>query len=237
MADSTQVIQKQMEETRTRLADNLDKLTQQATETMGEVASSVTGTVDAVQETAEAVSETVQAVAETVQETVQDTVGGIKGMFDLPMHTRNHPWLVLGGSVALGFFVGRLLRPQGPAPSKSAPIHRKNGNGAHHAHEKPARRLHGHWEKEEEKAGWLSGLSETFEPALNQLKGLAIGATLGVARDAVVGSASGEFASQIRELFDDVTKRMGGQPMPETPRTGEPVPSGPAHFGPRYSGS
>jgi hypothetical protein len=48
---------------------------------------------------------------------------------------------------------------------------------------------------------------------VDKLKGLAIGAALGVARDAVTKSLPGNYAPQLGEAFDDMTKRLGGKPV------------------------
>jgi len=230
MADTPEVIQQQMEETRTRLAENLDKLSQQTSETVGEVASTVTQTVENVQETAQAVSETMQ----TVSETVQQTVSGVKDMLDIPAHVERHPLLMMGGSIALGFLAGRCLMPSEHGTPQKPPQPKKTGNGVHHAREKAADRLQGQWpaEKKEEK-NWLSNLTETFGPALEKLKGLAVGAALGIARDAMTRSVSEEMAGKIREIVDDVTERLGGKPVPVSKETSSQPSSPTGAAGPK----
>jgi ElaB/YqjD/DUF883 family membrane-anchored ribosome-binding protein len=205
MAEQPEVIQQQMEETRSRLAENLDKLSKKTVDTVEEVASSVTETVEAVQGTVEAVTET-----------VQDT----KEFFDISGHVQRNPWLMVGGSVAVGFLAGYLLFPSGESEEP-----RREAGPAPEPKRQPesgeANRLHGYWPEERSRqdsgwfseSGWLSGLMRSFEPAIDKLKGLAIGATLGLARDAVTQSLSGEFAHQVGEVIDDVTKQLGGQPV------------------------
>jgi len=204
MADETEVIQHQMEETRSRLADNLDKLSKQTVGTVEEVASTVSETVGAVQDT-----------VQTVTDTVQQTVVGVKDLFDIQSQVERNPWFMFGGSVALGFLVGNVVTPSATKPQGGAPDQNgwKNTENAGHAN-----RLEGHWpndmgQKQQEQSSWFEGLESAFGPALEKLKGLAIGAALGVARDALTSPLTGQISSQLREVFDDVTRRLGGQPV------------------------
>jgi len=197
MADP-EVIHTQMEETRTRLAENLDKLTRQTTEAVQEVAEAVTGTVEEVQETVAAVSET-----------VQDTVSGVKDFLDVPSQVERNPWLMFGGAVALGFGTAYLLaqprrkrRRAQPQAARSEPQATSNGRT-----EAPQR------EPESSSRSWLGGLADTFGPALNKLKGLAIGTAMSMARDTVTQAVSGELADQLRDVIDDVTVNLGGKPV------------------------
>jgi hypothetical protein len=116
VAEEPEVIQEQMEETRSALADKLGVLTGKITgtveavqETVQETVENISGTVESVQE---AVSHTVEAVSETVEsvgETAQVAVENVKEAFNIPKQFDRHPWLFLGGSVLLGFVGGKLL--------------------------------------------------------------------------------------------------------------------------------
>lgn len=230
MADP-EVIQAQMEETRHRLAENLDKLTRQTADTVQEVASTVSQTVESVQESVEAVTDAVQGSVEAVTETVHETVGGMKDFFDIAGHVDRHPWLMVGGATALGFFVSRMFIPPGPsrqalppppsfmaampAPAKAPEMNFPTSSGA--------ARLEGHWpeEKTQQKSaskGFLEGLAESYAPLLDKLKSFAIGAAMGVARNVIAPAGAPGIASDIRGMIDDFTKKMGGQPVADVPQ-------------------
>jgi len=213
------VIQQQMEETRSRLAEKLDQLTQQATGTVETVAETVTDTV-------ETVSDTVQ----TVTETVQDTVQSVREMFDLPGQVDRHPWAMFGGAVALGYFAGWMLTPSRPAFQQAAPA-----PAAPPPSPAPAssNRLQDYWKEEQSSTGesrpqeghspsWWDSLTQTFGPTFDKLKGLAVGATLGLARDVVSGSMGSNLSTQVQEVFDDLTNRLGGTRVPPQQRRHEP---------------
>lgn len=219
-----EVIQQQMEETRSRLAEKLDQLTQQAAGTVETVSETVTDTV-------ETVSDTVQTVTETVQETVES----VREMFDLPGHVQKHPWAMFGGAVALGYFFGWLTAPRPRFQQAAAPA-------APPAPPSPAptgvNRLQDYWKEEQSSGqesrtpegqpkGWWDSLTRTFGPTLEKVKGLAVGATLGLARDVVAGSMGNNLSTQVQEVFDDLTNRMGGTRVPSA-RRHEDVPPRPA---------
>jgi len=230
MADP-EVIQAQMEETRHRLAENLDKLTRQTADTVQEVASSVSQTVESVQESVEAVTDAVQGSVEAVTETVHETVGGMKDFFDIAGHVDRNPWLMVGGATALGFFVSRMLMPPAPSrealppppslpPPTPAPAKAPEMNFGTSA---GAQRLEGHWPEEQtqqksESKGFLEGLAESYGPLLDKLKSFAIGAAMGVARNVIAPSGAPGIASDIRGMIDDFTKQMGGQPVADMPQ-------------------
>src|SRR5687768_15493213 len=102
--ENEDVIREKMEGTRSSLTEKLETLEKQVVNTVQDATSSVT-------ETVEAVKDTVNTVRETVQDTVQDTVNTVKGFFDIPGHVNRHPWAAVGGSVAVGFILGRIFAP------------------------------------------------------------------------------------------------------------------------------
>jgi len=207
MADSTEVIQHQMEETRARLAENLDKLGQTTAGTVQEVASTVTETVGAVQETAQAVT---------------DTVKGVSNFFDIKRQVEENPWLTVGGAVAVGFVTGYLLTPSSESGSSGGHEH-GNGHGtmdvskmAEASERIPQKASASSGQSSRSRSSgsdWLTGLAQRFGPSLETLKGLAIGAAMGVARDVVTKSLTSDLASPIRDVFNDMTKQLGGQPV------------------------
>jgi uncharacterized protein YoxC len=139
VAEEPEVIQEQMEETRSALADKLGALTEKITgtvegvqETVQETVESISGTVESVQE---AVSHTVEAVSETVEnvgETAQAAVENVKEAFNFPKQFDNHPWLFVGGSILLGFVGGKLL------------LRTLADEDHHHHHHQPSGRMADH---------------------------------------------------------------------------------------------
>jgi hypothetical protein len=143
----------------------------------------------------------------------------VKHFFDVPRQVDRHPWLMMGGSVLLGYLGGRLLTPRRarasaetpasraePAPPPAAAPHH---NGAH-ARREPERQEP---ERKEEprKEGWLSRLGDQFGDELSKLKGLAVGTLLGVARDMVSRVVPETLKEQVTELVDGMTTRLGGK--------------------------
>jgi ElaB/YqjD/DUF883 family membrane-anchored ribosome-binding protein len=104
MDDTSAVIREQMEETKTQLSEKLESLEQQ-------VADTVQSTGNAVNATVETVQETIDSVTTTVKIAVQSVVNA----FDIRRQVERHPWVVMGGAVALGYLARELLmRPDQP---------------------------------------------------------------------------------------------------------------------------
>jgi len=112
MVYEPEVIKHQMEETRASLADKIETLEQHVLGTVQETTSAVSDTAEkvteAVEGTVETVKETVESVKESVMESVESVKETVKETFDLRLQTERHPWLVFGGSVALGLAAGYL---------------------------------------------------------------------------------------------------------------------------------
>src|SRR5206468_919653 len=109
----------ELEETRHALAEKLEQIGEKISGTVETVSETVSGVTETVTNVTEALGGTVQAVADTVsgtvesvKETAQETVEAVKHAFNLPDQVRAHPWIWVGGSVAVGFVAGKILLPR-----------------------------------------------------------------------------------------------------------------------------
>lgn len=216
MENETELIRHQMLETRTALSDKLEALQEQ-------VLATVEGTTQSVTETVQTVQEAVQDTVSTVSESVQDTVDSVKRTFDIPEQVQKHPWLALGGAVAVGFVGGRLLEgvldggPRAPASNgyaSPAPVATSySGNG--HA---PPR---------------APSLMETLAgPLVKQIQDLALGVLAGVAKDMVLNHSPENLKPQLTEMADNLSQALGVKPIQgllptEAPAEKPPVQSRP----------
>jgi ElaB/YqjD/DUF883 family membrane-anchored ribosome-binding protein len=221
MDHEAEMIKQQMEEKREDLTKKLEQLENQVVETVQSTTSAVTGTV-------ENVKEVVQETVQTVKGSVEETVDSVKKTFDLSYQVGRHPWLMLGGSVAVGFVAGRLVEgvlPPAQAgtyysealpPPSTGGVRTDGGERATWYREEAApRRSYAGPVKEavSQAGGLLNSLAEQFAPELDKLKGLALGALFGLARDMVKRSVPGEMGGRISEMLDGVTQKLGGEPF------------------------
>jgi ElaB/YqjD/DUF883 family membrane-anchored ribosome-binding protein len=202
MDNEAEVILERMEETRTSLQDKLETLEQQVTET-------VQHATETVQHATATVSETVDNVKGAVHETVES----VKDSLDLRHQVECHPWAMVLGAALTGYVAGRLLdrpklAPAAPAlpiceppaaPARNGITTAANGvqGGAHSA---PARTL------------WNT-LSDEYRDELQLVKGLAVSTLAGVVREMLTASAPSPLASQIKQIVDGVTVKLGGHPL------------------------
>jgi hypothetical protein len=61
--------------------------------------------------------------------------------------------------------------------------------------------------------GALGNLGQKFEAEIHKLKGLALGTVFGIVRDMITGSAPPQLSSQLAEIIDSATAKLGGQPI------------------------
>src|SRR5436190_5765104 len=209
MDKESDVIKHQMEHTRAQLTDKLELLEHQvadtvtgAAETVEKVRQTVSETVAGATETVasvkQALEDTVQSVKDTVRETAQTVTGTLESVgetLDLRRQVEKHPWAMVAGATAVGFGVGVICsRVDVPAAASSAASSVASS----------ARSLAG--SMEQQISGWTepapppppftrpqrsesqrtrdeSHEDNPWMPAVNKLKGLAIGAMFGVLRD------------------------------------------------------
>jgi ElaB/YqjD/DUF883 family membrane-anchored ribosome-binding protein len=198
MDNQSEVIQLQMEETRTSLQDKLETLEQQ-------VKNTVQDATEAVSDTVENVKEAVQETVDTVKDTVQGTVQTVKDSFDLSHHIQTYPWTMFIGATAMGFVVTRwMTRDASRAPSAAAypGVSARTTN----ASVAPAPKL-----------GIGSWIAEHYRDEIDKAKGLAVGTLGALVRDALVSATASapELAERIKSVANGFTDKLGGTVIEE----------------------
>jgi len=188
VTDKEKVLQQQMEETRASLTEKLETLEQKVVGTVEEATTVASDTVEAVKDTVAAVNETVKESVETV-----------KDWFDIEAHVQNHPWLVVGGSVALGYCLGTF------AP---------NGNGSTQA--QPPTGLYQPPQPQPAQPPQQPSMLSQWAPEIGRLKNLALGVLFGTAREVILSSVPPHVGEELKNVIDSVTKKFGGEPLPSS---------------------
>jgi len=224
MPDEEHLIKQQMEEKRADLTDKIETLENTLMETVQNTLHGASEVVNKVEQTVENVTETVTGSVEAVKETVAESLETVKETFNLRRQMDRHPWVMVGGAVLAGFVGGRLLprhrtyvpRPRGGRRRGAAPVTAASAApigpetsfaGGRSAEAAPA--------AEERQPSWFSSLGETFGEELSKLKGLALGATIGVLRDMLTSSAPEPLRPQLSEVVNSFTSKLGGRVFDE----------------------
>jgi ElaB/YqjD/DUF883 family membrane-anchored ribosome-binding protein len=230
MADESEpeVIRHQMEAQRAALGHKLETLEHKIVET-------VQGARDAVAETVQTVKDSVQSSVDSVKDTVSSSVETVKETFDIKRQVDRHPWTMFGGSIALGFAAGWLLNRARAAraptaswgyapapysgaanygsPSSSRPREESRAASDFTGTPSPSAAPSSSASASGPAESWVDQLSHTFAPEIQKVKGLAIGALMGVVRDLVAQSVPDQLRPQLNEMMDNVTTKLGGEPV------------------------
>jgi ElaB/YqjD/DUF883 family membrane-anchored ribosome-binding protein len=235
MADKPEVIQQELEQTRSALADKLGMIGEKISGTVENVTDTVESVTSAVENTVEAVTGTVEAVGESAQETVE----AVKQAFNIPEQIQARPWLWFGGAIAAGFVAGKFLVPQTQslighhahhaAPDMNGHSHRSSstyagraageffGDHEHYQTGRPTNGFSTHAadtsSQPAESKSWLIGLMERFGPDIDKLKGLALGSLFGVTRDMISQSLPQSLKSEVCNVINNITETVGGKPI------------------------
>jgi len=214
MDHETEHIHHQMMETRTALTEKLESLENQV--------------FGSVHEATRAVSQTVASVKEAVQETVgslkasvQETVHSVKESVNIKRQVDRHPWAMMAGSVALGYVGGRIIQRAIEQAERPSMGHRHMGFGAAEGPIEPAAALTDGARPDGRHDGWLAQLGEQFGPELRKLKGTAIGAAVAVFRDLITPALPPSVGQRVREVMNNMTAKLGGEPVREPVLTPE----------------
>jgi hypothetical protein len=173
MDATLEVIRHNMDETHAQLSDKLESLEQQVSETVQSTGTAVNATVEAVQET-----------VQTVTGAVQDAVQSVSNAFDLRRHADRHPWLILGGSFALGClaveYLSGAVKKTGRSPETGAAPSPAGGDAGF-----------GNGQPSAESAANAAGMAAAHESGLkslswHQLRSAAIGTIFAIVQEAVV---------------------------------------------------
>jgi hypothetical protein len=204
MDDHPEMIRQQMEETRSHLADKLEALENQVSETVQSTTAAVTDTVEAVKDTVETVSATVQETVETVGQT-----------FDLWGQTDRHPWVVFGGSVALGYLAAKLFdgaSANGKEKHGHTPSWDSLAKSASHPREETRRQSpEPSVPPTAQSESSENGKKSWFWDEMNRVKKLAVGSLMGVVRDLSAKGLPGPLGQRVAEEVDHLTSNLGGE--------------------------
>jgi prophage DNA circulation protein len=226
MYDESVIIRQQMHDTRAALEDKMETLEQQLVETMANANAAISST-------AENVKEAVEGTVESIKDSVHETAESVKTLFDLKIQMGRHPWLLVGGAVAVGYVGGRLLQDTDPAKPRPTwhdetsefmhnmdPSHTQDPSNTSAADldevSTAAIPAKASIPAKSERLAWLRDLAEEFSDEIAELKSLAIGATLGTLREVVVQSASSKLERLLTDVVNKLTKKLGGQILPSS---------------------
>mgnify|MGYP002778095462 CR=1 FL=1 len=196
MAEQTELILQQMDETRASMVEKVELLERQV--------------ADTVKDTAQTVAETVHTATEAVDKTVttvSDTVEAVTETFNIRGHIERHPWIAFGGAVLIGYlaasaFSGRRRssssRYEAPSPAPRPTPESSSGSSEN----KPSHGL------DAQTVGSPSTLNKVFD----QIKGLAIGSAVGLGGQILTAAVPDTVRDQVGELVDEVTHFLGGTP-------------------------
>lgn len=165
---------------------------------------------------------TVQSAQETVADSIQmarDAVATVKRNFDVKYQVEQHPWAVVGGCFVVGlalgslFFRGRQRSRQAPnrlagneTPRAGSPrlVAEQRGDDSVDTAAPPPR--------PESMSANRPGFFGRFHDEIDQVKGMAIGYVMGLARDSL-RDAVPQLAPQIGDMMNSVTTKLGGKPV------------------------
>jgi len=203
MAEEPDVIRQQIDETRSSLTEKLETLEGQVRGTVQEAKASVEGTI------------------QNVKDTVHDTVATVKRTFDVRYQTERHPWAMVGGSVLAGFMLGSLAGGR-RSPGRRATFDARGGRAEYSLSSLAAPEPRRETAPEAapspspsaSRPSFLSKVLHQFDGEIEQLKGIAVGALVGVVRDLVKQSVPPSLSGQLESVLDSATTKLGGKPVP-----------------------
>jgi ElaB/YqjD/DUF883 family membrane-anchored ribosome-binding protein len=206
-----ELIHAEIDATRESLATKLESLEGQVKEAVGTVTDTIETVKQTVENTVESVKTGVESTVESVKTTLNDTVDSVKQAFDIAGQIDNHPWAAVGCAMLAGMTAGYLWagrsRPGHASTWQPAaqPMHNQTpANSFTHA---------GPQTNTPAQPSFFSGLFDSFEGELKKVREVALGALIGVARDALKDALPPSLQPQVAEIMDSATRTVGGKPV------------------------
>jgi ElaB/YqjD/DUF883 family membrane-anchored ribosome-binding protein len=116
--DTEDEIREDIGATRASMTEKLEMLEKRVQETVGgveetvkDIVENVMGTVD---DTVDKVKGSVDDTIDKIKGSVDDTIEGAKRTYDLTAQMAQHPWMMLGGAMLIGYLLGRGGRKAAP---------------------------------------------------------------------------------------------------------------------------
>lgn len=215
MSHETEVIRRQMDGTRADLTNKLESLEHQVTDTVTAATETVGSVRDAVQETVAGLKESVQDTVASVKGTMHETIESVKDSLDINAQVARSPWLCVGASIAAGYVAGSLLDSRDDSGERMADISSR-GNGwqerstAASIQSLTGKGSSGQAARSNNAPGMFSNLMREYEPEINQLKGLAVGALVGLVRDSVLQSVPSNLRPQFSDVINSFSAKLKG---------------------------
>jgi ElaB/YqjD/DUF883 family membrane-anchored ribosome-binding protein len=110
-----------IEGARAVMTEKIGMVEERAQETIEGVKSTVNQAMEGftqAQETMKGAKSAIDTIVETVKLTVEETVERAKGTADLIDQVQQHPWIMLGSAILMGYLLGGLARETLSAPDR-----------------------------------------------------------------------------------------------------------------------
>jgi ElaB/YqjD/DUF883 family membrane-anchored ribosome-binding protein len=176
-------------DTRSAMTEKLEMLEERVWETVEGAQASVEGmvenvkdlvdtTVEAVRQGVEGAQSSVDEIVENVKDTVGDTVATVQRTFNLPSQVEHHPWLMLSGSVLVGYLLGSRGGGRRSAAVSTHDTRLSPASTTAASSSEPSARP-------QPQQGMGSGVLAQFKDEIALIKGAAMGAVISTLRDMV----------------------------------------------------
>jgi len=165
----------------------------------------------------------VQSAQETVEDSIQiakDTVATVKRTFDLKHHVEQHPWAMVGGCMVAGLALGALFPNVGRRKEDRGTTRDERSRSDSSVAAQPTSFAQAAPAPQyQPPPPSRPGLFDLLHDEIDQVKGMAIGYVMGLARDAIK-EAVPQMAPKIDEVMDSIVKKLGGEPAQQSVASG-----------------
>jgi ElaB/YqjD/DUF883 family membrane-anchored ribosome-binding protein len=201
MEDQNESVMNEMQETRTSLTEKLEALEARVTGVVENATSTANQLVENVKDTVHDVTEKVESGLESAAET-----------FNLTRQTERRPWLLVSLATGFGCMLGYTLNRPG----------RRSSGSSYAGSSAAPQRSYETWQAggglpQQSSAPTASQAAPQkeglFAEEMRRLKGLAVGALMGMARDLVQKSLPESVGNRLAQEFDTMTSKLGAEPI------------------------
>ncbi len=237
-----ETLKSQMAQTRSCLAEKLETLEHIVVRSVGHAGAAVEATIykvlgmvdhcttnvgDTIAKATTTVGGAIDSLkshVESTEDTLKSSIQAVREHVNLTHMVGQHPWGMMGGAVAVGYWLGHVLDSSSSTHEHHESLFETRIDALPSRTDFSSQNAESQGDASPASPGSSSPasdsqpstkarLSRVLAPHVTQLQGIAVGSIMSLVRDVLTKSLSPAWSGPVANAIDDLTRELGGKPV------------------------